>query len=276
MPRCRVTCPAAGVGATALAPDARPAAPGRDWPVLERLALSPEEHCALDEVLLDAVAAGRRPACLRFWTWTERALVLGSHQSVANEVDADACRELGFRVVRRMSGGGTMVCEPGATLTWSLYLPEQAVRGLSFVESFAHLDAWAVAALRALGVPAGYRPINDIVSLPGGAKIAGAAQARRRGAVLHHVTAAFATDPAVVPRLIRIGRPRRHDRGLRSAEREVTPLSMFTPLPLDAVVEALERAAGGPREAVSTEELEAARDLVRTKYGTAAWRDRLP
>src|SRR2546423_7548163 len=38
-------------------------------------------------------------------------------------------------------------------------------------------------------------------------KIAGAAQARRRGAVLHHTTMAYAIDPAIVPRLIRIGRP---------------------------------------------------------------------
>lgn len=250
--------------------------PGPTWPVLRPLGLRAVEHLALDEVLLDAVAAGSRGPCVRFWSWTERCLVLGSHQSVSNEVDAEACASLGFAVLRRMSGGGTMVCEPGATLTYSLYLPESLVRGLSFVESFAYLDAWVVTTLRELGVPAGYRPINDIISLPGEGKIAGAAQARRRGAVLHHTTAAYSTDPAIVPRLIRIGRPPVTVRGLRSAEREVTPLAQFTTLPLDAVVEALMRAAGGPASDVTAAELEAARALARSKYATEAWISRLP
>lgn len=248
--------------------------PGRDWPVIGPLPLDACEQMALDEVLLMRVAAGRRTACVRFWEWTERALVLGSHQSVANEVDAAAAEELGFRVVRRMSGGGTMVCEPGGTLTYSIYCPEQLVRGLTFVESFARLDAWVVDALRRLGVPAAYRPINDIVSPSG--KIAGAAQARRRGAVLHHTTAAYATDPAIVPRLIRIGRPARSERGVRSAEKLVTPLTMFTALSLPDLVAELGRAAGGPPEAVSDAELEEARALAAGRYATREWTYRLP
>lgn len=250
--------------------------PGPDWPVLRPLALPAFVSLALDEVLLDAVASGRRGPLVRFWSWAERCLVLGSHQSVANEVDLEAAVELGYRVVRRMSGGGTMVCEPGGTLTYSLVLPEAYVRGLSFVDSFAYLDRWVVEALGSLGVPAGYRPINDIISLPGGGKIAGAAQARRRGVVLHHTTAAFSTDPLVVPRLIRIGRPRVVVRGLRSAEREVTPLSQFTSLSLDELVASLMRAAGGPMVDLSEAELEAARSMAASKYATSEWINRLP
>ena len=220
------------------------------------------------------VAAGGRGPCLRFWRWTERALVLGSHQSVRNEVDAEACAELGFTVVRRMSGGGTMVCEPGGTLTYSIYLPATLVAGLSFIESFRALDGWAVAALVGLGVPASYRPINDIVSPTG--KIAGAAQARRRGAVLHHTTMAFAIDPAIVPRLIRIGRPTVEARGPRSAEKVVTPLSMFTTLGLEAVEGELARAAGGPAGEATPAELAAARELAISKYATEAWLQRFP
>jgi lipoate-protein ligase A len=167
-----------------------------------------------------------------------------------------------------------MVCEPGGTLTYSMYLSDSLVRGLSFVESFRALDAWVVAALVGLGVPASYRPINDIVSPAG--KIAGAAQARRRGAVLHHTTIAFSTDPAIVPRLIRIGRPTLEARGPRSAEKVVTPLSMFTALGLEAVEAELARAAGGPVTPVSAAELEAARTLVVAKYATADWIQRFP
>ena len=183
-------------------------------------------HMALDEVLLESVRAGRRRPTLRLWEWIEPALVIGSHQSVINEVDVVASRELGFVVTRRMSGGGTMLCEPARTITYSLYLPESVVAGFSFRKSYAVLDDWAVRAFVELGIPASYREINDIISPRG--KIGGAAQARRRGFVLHHTTIAHSMEVALLPRLIRIGRPALAGLGVRSAEKPVSPLSWFT------------------------------------------------
>jgi lipoate-protein ligase A len=232
---------------------------------------------ALDEVLLARLAAARRGPLLRFWEWSEPALVLGSHQVLANEVDLDAARALGFTVARRLSGGGTMIVEPGRTITYSLYLPESLVAGLSFVDSFAALDAWAVDCLRGLGVPAGYRPINDIVSPEG--KIGGAAQARRRGVVLHHTTIAHAMDTSLVARLIRIRRERVSPRGVRSAEREVSPLERWLPLGRDEVVGALADCFRRRHETAVVDldagELAEARGLATTKYATPDWIDRV-
>jgi len=236
--------------------------------------LPSHSHMALDEVLLDGVAAGRRPPLLRFWGWTEPTLVLGSNQSVANEVDQDAAALRAFTITRRLSGGGTMLAEPGRTITWSLTIPAEAVAGMSFVESFAHLDRWAVDALRGLGVDAGYRPLNDIVSPAG--KIAGAAQARRRGAVLHHVTMAFSMDPAVLRELIRVGRPSLSEKGVRSADKLVSPLDTLTTASRGDVVEALSAAAGAAPGEVTPSELEAATELVAHKYARPAWIHRLP
>lgn len=232
---------------------------------------------ALEEVLLDALIAGRRGSTLRFWEWSEPALILGSSQVLANEVDLQQARELGFVVARRMSGGGTMIVEPGRTLTYSIYAPQSLVTGLSLVESFAFFDAWAVDCFRELGVPADYRPINDIVSPEG--KIGGAAQVRRRGHVLHHTTIAHAMDPALVPRLIRIGRERLSPRGLRSAEKTVSPLERWLALSRDQVVSALaasfsQRHATTPGQ-IDDEELAAACDLAANKYATQAWIDRV-
>jgi lipoate---protein ligase len=231
-------------------------------------------HMALDEVLLDAVAAGRRPPILRFWGWTEPTLVLGSNQAVANELDLLAVERHGFTVVRRLSGGGTMLAEPGRTITWSLVTPVGPVAGMSFVESFAHLDRWAVDTLRSLGVDAGYRPINDIVSPSG--KIAGAAQARRRGALLHHVTMAYSMDPALLSELIRLGRPAVSDRGVRSAEKRVSPLDALITLPRGEVVAALAAAAGAGPGRLDPAELEAASALAASKYARHDWIYRLP
>jgi lipoate---protein ligase len=231
-------------------------------------------HMSLDEVLLDAVAAGRRPPLLRFWGWTQPTLVLGSNQAVANELDLAAVERRGFTVVRRLSGGGTMLAEPGRTITWSIAMPAEPVAGLSFVESFAHLDRWAVETLRSIGVDAAYRPINDIVSPKG--KIAGAAQARRRGALVHHVTMAYSMDPALLLELIRIGRPAVSERGVRSAPKEVSPLDTLLELSRREVVEALAAAAGAAPGRLEAAELEAAAALAAEKYARRDWIYRLP
>lgn len=171
-----------------------------------------------------------------------------------------------------------MLCQPARTITYSLYLPDTAVDGLSFRQSYAALDAWAVRAFNALGVPASYREINDIISPRG--KIAGAAQARRRGFVLHHTTIAHAMDVQLLPRLIRVGRERVSERGVRSAEKAVSPLSWFTSLTCAETTDHLQRFFREEFDAGTTElqaaELETAGELMATKYATPAWVNRLP
>lgn len=248
--------------------------PVPDLEIVTELDLPSAAHLALDEVLLDAVAAGRRPPLLRFWGWTQSSLVLGSNQAVSNELDLAAVERRRFAIVRRMSGGGTMLAEPGRTITWSLVAPVAAVEGMSFIESFAHLDRWAVETLRSLGVDAAYRPINDIVSPHG--KIAGAAQARRRGAVLHHVTMAYSMEADLLTELIRIGRPAVSDRGIRSAEKRVSPLDTLLALPRAEVVGALATTSGARPGRLDPGELDAAAALAAEKYARRQWTFRLP
>jgi lipoate-protein ligase A len=152
------------------------------------------------------------------------------------------------------------------------------VSGISFRKSYAVLDAWAVEAFRELGVPASYREINDIVSPRG--KIAGAAQARRRGFVLHHTTIAHTMDVELLPRLIRIGRASVAGRGVRSAEKEVSPLSWFTERSCDDVAVHMQayflRSFAASTGSLSSREIAAARKLIAAKYATPEWINRLP
>ena len=249
-----------------------------EWDLIPASPEPAHMHMALDEVLLDRVIAGARRPAVRFWTWVENALVIGSHQSVMNEVDGATAHRLGFAVTRRMSGGGTMICEPNRTITYSMYLPASAVADMTFRQSYAVLDDWAVRAFVALGVPASYREINDIISPRG--KIAGAAQARRRGFVLHHTTIAHSMDVSVVRRLIRLGREPLSERGARSADKEVSPLSWFTDLDCAAVTRHLERFFASSfhtrGSALAADEIAGAQRLVEEKYATPAWINRLP
>src|SRR5690625_7349134 len=130
---------------------------------------------------------------LRMWEWTGSAAILGSFQSVRNEVDLDAAARRGVQVVRRISGGGAMFMEPGNCITYSLVVPTTLVDGLSFEQSYAFLDDWVLGALHDVGINAHYVPLNDITSEHG--KLGGAAQKRvASGVVLHHATLDYALD----------------------------------------------------------------------------------
>ena len=238
----------------------------------------PAINLALDETLLYKVAAGDRPPLLRFWEWTERSIILGSYQSVMNEIDAREAHVLGFGFERRISGGGAMVVEPEGAITWSLIVPEHVVDGLSFVQSFAFLDRWCVRVLRSIGIPAVYRPVNDIVSPSG--KIGGAAQCRRRKTVLHHATMAYSLDNEAMFRLLRLNRPTLTDRGIRSAVKTVSSLSDFTARSrTDIRDELISGFSGMFSTAVSAytddERREAGR-RVEEKFSSSGWKYRVP
>ena len=61
-----------------------------DWQIVHDGPVSPNLHIALDQVLTEEVGAGRRGPTLRFWEWDSPAVVIGSFQSLRNEVDLEA------------------------------------------------------------------------------------------------------------------------------------------------------------------------------------------
>ncbi|MFB9376780.1 biotin/lipoate A/B protein ligase family protein [Kineococcus gynurae] len=250
-----------------------------DWQLVRTGPQSPLMHMALDEVLAREVGAGRRPPTLRVWDWASSAVIIGSFQSLANEVDPAGAAAHGVEVVRRISGGGAMFVEPGNTITYSLYAPASLVEGLSFAESYAFLDDWVLVALGELGVKAWYQPLNDIATEAG--KIAGAAQKRLAdGTVLHHVTMAYDIDAAKMLQVLRIGREKLRGKGLASAAKRVDPLRRQTGLPREQVVDAMVATFRGQYgladSDLSAEEVRRAEDLVRDKFATRAWLERIP
>ncbi|MGB7481618.1 MAG: lipoate--protein ligase family protein [Burkholderiaceae bacterium] len=250
-----------------------------DWQLIHEPPQMPLAHMALDQVLVDEVAAGRRPPTLRVWEWAGPAVVLGIFQSLKNEVDADGAARHGIEVVRRISGGGAMFVEPGNTITYSIYAPLSLIKGMSFPEAYAHMDAWVLEALAELGIRAWYQPLNDITSAAG--KIGGAAQAHRGGAFLHHVTMAYDIDAAKMLQVLRIGREKLSDKGTTSAAKRVDPLRSQTGLAREAIIERMidtfrRRHGGLVPGGLLAAEAGAAEVLVREKFGTEEWRGKVP
>ena len=250
-----------------------------DWQILHEPPISPVLNAALDEVLTAAVGEGLRGPTLRIWEWNAPAVFIGSFQSVKNEVDEEQAAAHGAQIVRRISGGGAMFMEPAACITYALYVPGELVRGMTFADSYAYLDEWVLEALKALGIDAVYKPLNDITSPIG--KIGGAAQKRLgSGAVLHHVTMAYDMDAEAMTQVLRIGREKLSDKGTASAQKRVDPLRSQTGLTreeiIEKMVEVFQQRHGGVAGEVTDGEWDAAERLVEKKFLTEEWIRRVP
>src|SRR5947207_3232819 len=73
------------------------------------------DNLALDEALLLGAEDGG-PAVLRLWEWPRPAVVLGAGCRLAEDVDEERCRADGVPVLRRASGGGTVLLGAGCLL----------------------------------------------------------------------------------------------------------------------------------------------------------------
>lgn len=250
-----------------------------DWDYLAPEPLEPLQQMALDQVLTEQVGAGERGPTLRIWEWAKPAVVIGSFQSLKNEVDMEGAKKYGLEVTRRISGGGAMFMELGTAITYSIYAPVDLVAGMSFQDSYAFLDDWVVQALRGLGIDAHYKPLNDIQSSSG--KIGGAAQKRLgSGAVLHHVTMAYDMDGDRMLEVLRIGREKISDKGVTSANKRVDPLRAHTGMSREAIQEHLVSSFASTYSlrptTIGGAEMDRVQQLVDEKFSTPEWLHRIP
>lgn len=80
---------------------------------------TPAENLACDEALLDWAEAHGGSGLLRFWEAKSYFAVVGYANHVAREVNVEACEAASIPILRRCSGGGTVLQGPGC-LNYSL------------------------------------------------------------------------------------------------------------------------------------------------------------
>src|SRR5690349_6350846 len=81
----------------------------------------PEENLACDEALLEFCEKGCHEGLLRFWEPDRHFVVLGYANKASTEANLPACEDGLIPVLRRCSGGGTVLQGPGC-LNYSLVL----------------------------------------------------------------------------------------------------------------------------------------------------------
>ncbi|MBL9176060.1 MAG: lipoate--protein ligase family protein [Verrucomicrobiales bacterium] len=174
--------------------------------LLELPSSDPAGFLAWEDALLDVVEEGG-PEMLWFWESPVHFVVVGYSQQVDREVDVAACRELGIPVLRRSSGGGTVLQGPGC-LNYGLALrvdsdgPRATIAGTN--REILSRIAGALTPL--VGGEVQIDGHTDLtVPTPEGPrrKISGNAQRRKRHALLFHGTILHRLDLPLVSRTLK-------------------------------------------------------------------------
>lgn len=229
--------------------------------------LTPEEHLALDEAVLDAVEAGDSPSTLRLWEADVPFVVMGSAQRAALEVRLEACAADGVPVLRRCTAGGCVLQGPGS-LNFSLAVRYDDWPGTRDLRpSYCLLLSRVTEGLKGLGLAASQEGVCDLAV--DGLKVSGNAQRRRKHAFLHHGTLLYRPDYAGMARYLAEPADRPEYRGARRHAEFVGAVNAAPELLRDML-----RGAFGvraPAEQPSPREREAMRRLVGEKYLLDAW-----
>ena len=154
-----------------------------------------------DEILRRADTA-EGGEVLRFWHAPAVFIVLGRTCREELEVNTPACRQDHIPVLRRSSGGGTVVQGPGC-LNFSLILSkERHPQIISITHSYQYILSRVITALDACGVAAELRPLCDLVQPASEKKFSGNAQRRGHRHILHHGTILHDMDLSLVSRYL--------------------------------------------------------------------------
>jgi len=140
------------------------------------------QNLALDDAMVQTASKTGRHS-LRFWWGGPAAVVAGFSEKIDQVVDAAACRDLGIDVLKRSTGGGSVLQTCGV-FNYSLVMPLD--RLLAPRRAFRFGTDLIIAILDSLGLAGNAEGISDVAI--GGRKISGNAQAQRRKALIVHGT----------------------------------------------------------------------------------------
>ncbi|MGH8738390.1 MAG: alpha/beta fold hydrolase [Burkholderiales bacterium] len=194
-------------------------------------------NVAFDQALIEARNAGKIPDTIRFLRFRPSALV-GLHQILAHEVRLEYCRRAGIEVGRRITGGGGLYLDEGQ-IGWELVLDRRRLGTTDLAEIAARICRAAASGLGKLGIPAEFRPRNDIEV--NGRKISGTGGFFDGNTLFYQGTLLIDFDPARMIEVLKVPVEKLAKRDLDDARRRVITVREVlgrTP-PLDEIYAAM-------------------------------------
>ena len=240
-------------------------------------------NMAVDEALLLSQKEQPNPT-LRFYTWSSPAFSFGYFQDIASEVDVKLCRADGIELVKRMTGGGTVV--HGWDLTYTLILPRHAGEK-SISEAYQCIGQSLVLAFKKLGIPAECHAASidtsqttqnicltnpaDYDVMYNGKKLAGVSVRRNRNGMLFQGYISLDMPPAFI--LARVSRDPEVQQILieKSTAINTEGRSISKDALIEAISETFNIGVAFHSSKLSPTERTQAETLAETKYATMEW-----
>jgi lipoate-protein ligase A len=222
---------------------------------------TPAENLALDEALMLEGEDGADEV-LRVWEWPAPVVVLGSGCRLIDDVNEDACQADGVPILRRSSGGGTVLWGPGCLLYSLVLRYDRDPARREIRPSYRWILEQIGQAVGLEGIS--QEGISDLTL--NGQKFSGNAQQRKQAVLLHHGTVLCGFNLEQVSRYLKPP-PRQPD---YRRQREHQEFLVNLPLPaaelkprLRAVWQASVTETSWPQEMV--------RRLCQEKYQRPEW-----
>lgn len=222
----------------------------RDWRLIRTPAASGAWNMAVDEVLLENVAAGTSPPVLRLYRWQPATVSLGYGQRGPGQVNLVACRRYGIDVVRRITGGRAVLHD--REMTYAVVSPQKGdVFPGGILENYQVIAQPLLALFRKIGIEGclvpgrqrfGSRPAESSVcfAMPSsyeivydGHKLTGGAQKHQGTAFLQHGSVPLELDLGILWDVLHPDDPARRLTGMRYLEKNVGWINRWCRPPLD-------------------------------------------
>lgn len=226
---------------------------------------TPQENLACDEALLEFCEAGHADEVLRVWEPAEYFVVLGYASQIHLEVDLTACRARDVPVLRRCSGGGTVLQGPGC-LNYSLILriqPSGPLQGITTANRFI-MERNQVALQSIIAAPIRIQGFTDLTL--GELKFSGNAQRRKRNCLIFHGSFLLDFDIPLIAQVLRLPARQPRYRQNRSHKDFLTNLGIPSPEIKSALQKSWE--ATTPFFDAPSQRIQ---QLAKEKYSTAGW-----
>ena len=242
---------------------------------------------AIDEAMLLTQKVSFQPT-LRFYDWLQPAFSFGYFQRISEEVDVAACDAHGIELVRRITGGGTVI--HGWDVTYSIIVPHSSgVLPKDISAAYCAISDCLINGLQRLDIDVAYQSEKPIAgdspnicltnpaqydTLLDGKKIAGVSQRRNQTSVMYQGYIALDRPASDVLALA----SRRVSFDQVAAEKS-TAINQCRSVPIyrkqleGAVAVGFEETLGIRlvEAEPSSQEIETAESLAQTKYGAAEW-----
>lgn len=175
----------------------------------------PYQNHALEEWLMDHVDQD----CFMLWR-NQKAILLGKNQNAYSEVNLEYAKEKQIKIVRRITGGGTVFTDEGNVMFTFI-----SCKGKEQFADFLRFTKPILAALNKMGVPAEFSGRNDLTI--NGKKFSGNAQCRYGDKLLHHGTLMYNANTGELAKALNVRAIKLRSKGVASVKSRVTNISDY-------------------------------------------------